>query len=194
MARRLSVEARRREIVETVQALIVRRGYRDLSLREVARECGMSAPGLIHHFPTMEDLLEAVLEHRDETDMAAIGVSDAGGRSVEELVDAAVAYYAQRSDDQQMFDALEVEALDPRHPAHDWYVRRNDRVLEALRPAIEREFADPDLAMRLLRYLIDGMRLSISRSSDPAEFATGATAVKSLLVHGLERKQVPADS
>lgn len=186
MARRLSVEARKREIVETVQDLIVRRGYRDLSLREVARECGMSAPGLIHHFPTMEDLLEAVLEHRDEIDMAAIGVGDAARRPLAELIDAAIAYYAKRSEDQRMFDALEAEALDPRHPAHEWYQQRNARVLEALRPAVEREFADPDTAMRLLRYLIDGMRLSISRNSDPSEFATGATAIKSLLWQGLK--------
>lgn len=193
MARRLSVEARKQEIVETVQDLIVRRGYRDLSLREVARECGMSAPGLIHHFPTMEDLLEAVLEQRDETDMAAIGADDAAGRSLTELIDAAIAYYAERSEDQRMFDTLEAEALDPGHPAHEWYLRRNARVLEALRPAIEREFADPETAMRLLRYLIDGMRLSISRSSDPTEFAAGATAIKSLLWHGLERVNTPVE-
>ena len=188
MARRLSVEARRQEIVETAQALIVRKGYRDLSLREVARECGMSAPGLIHHFPTMESLLVAVLEHRDETDIAAISAGDPAELSLEAMIDAAIDYYAARPDDQRTFDALETEALDPSHPAHEWFVRRNAQVIEALRPSLEREFADPDTAMRMFRYLLDGMRLNRNRNPDQSNFAVEAKAIYSLLQHGLERR------
>jgi AcrR family transcriptional regulator len=182
------VDARKKEIVETVQSLIVSKGYRDLSLREVARECGMSAPGLIHHFPTMESLLEAVLEHRDETDMAAISAGDMTGRPLDELIDAAIAYYSERVDDQRVFDALESEALDPNHPAHDWFVERNARVIETLRPSIEREFADPDTAMRLFRYLLDGMRLNRAQNPDQPNFAVDAKTIYGLLQHGLERK------
>lgn len=188
MARRLNVDARKKEIVETVQALIVRKGYRDLSLREVARECGMSAPGLIHHFPTMESLLEAVLEHRDETDMAAIATGDPTEHSLLELIDAAIEYYSARLDDARTFDALESEALDPNHPAHDWFVRRNARVVESLRPSIEREFADPDTAMRMLRYLLDGMRLNRTQNPEDSNFAVEAKAIYSLLEGGLERR------
>ena len=188
VARRLSVENRKKEIVETTQALIVRKGYRDLSLREVARECGMSAPGLMHHFPTLESLLEAVLEHRDETDMAAIRTGDPEERTLAELIDAAVAYYSEREDDVGTFDALETEALDPNHPAHDWFVNRNERVVESLRPFVEKEFADPETAMRLLRYLLDGMRLNRSRIADQPNFAIEAKAIYSLLQRGLEHR------
>jgi AcrR family transcriptional regulator len=187
VARRLSVEARRKEIVSTAQDLIVRKGYRDLSLREVARECGMSAPGLIHHFPTLDSLLEAVLEHRDETDIAAITVGDPD-RTLAEVIDSAISYYAERPDDQRTFDALETEALDPQHPAHEWFVKRNDQVTESLRPLLEREFADPETALRLLRYLLDGMRLNRSRNPDQPNFAVEARTIYSVLRHGLERK------
>lgn len=188
MARRLSVEARRKEIVSTAQDLIVRKGYRDLSLREVARECGMSAPGLIHHFPTLDSLLEAVLEHRDETDIAAITVGDPD-RTLAEVIDSAISYYAERPDDQRTFDALETEALDPQHPAHEWFVKRNDQVTESLRPLLEKEFADPETALRLLRYLLDGMRLNRSRNPDQPNFAVEARTIYSVLRHGLERKR-----
>jgi AcrR family transcriptional regulator len=187
VARRLSVEARRKEIVSTAQDLIVRKGYRDLSLREVARECGMSAPGLIHHFPTLDSLLEAVLEHRDETDIAAIAVGDPD-RTLAEVIDSAISYYAERPDDQRTFDALETEALDPQHPAHEWFVKRNDQVTESLRPLLEKEFADPETALRLLRYLLDGMRLNRSRNPDQPNFAVEARTIYSVLRHGLERK------
>jgi AcrR family transcriptional regulator len=182
------VEARRKEIVSTAQDLIVRKGYRDLSLREVARECGMSAPGLIHHFPTLDSLLEAVLEHRDETDIAAITVGDPD-RTLAEVIDSAISYYAERPDDQRTFDALETEALDPQHPAHEWFVKRNDQVTESLRPLLEKEFADPETALRLLRYLLDGMRLNRSRNPDQPNFAVEARTIYSVLRHGLERKR-----
>ncbi|MFF1635277.1 TetR/AcrR family transcriptional regulator [Leifsonia sp. NPDC058248] len=180
------MEARRKEIVSTAQDLIVRKGYRDLSLREVARECGMSAPGLIHHFPTLDSLLEAVLEHRDETDLAAIGAGDATDLTLADVIDSAINYYAERPDDQRMFDALETEALDPTHPAHEWFVKRNEQVTERLRPLLEKEFADPETALRLLRYLLDGMRLNRAQNPDQPNFAVEAKTIYAVLQHGLE--------
>ncbi len=189
VARRLSAEARKKEIVSTAQELIVRKGYRDLSLREVARECGMSAPGLMHHFPTLESLLEAVLEHRDESDLAAIGAGDPAELSLADVIDSAVTYYAERPDDQRTFDALEAEALDPHHPAHQWFVKRNHDVVERLRPLLEKEFADPETALRLLRYLLDGMRLNRALNPDQPNFAVEAKTIYSVLQHGLEPAQ-----
>jgi len=187
VGRRLSPDARRAEVIEIAHATITEEGYRTLSLREVARRCGMSAPGLMHYFPDMPTLLKAVLAHRDEVDIAAI--SGAGGeddeRTVTELIDAAAAYYADRLAEIRRFDALEAEALDPNHPAHAWFAERNRRNLELLRPAVEREFDDPDTVMRLLRYVIDGVRLSWMHAPGEIDFTADWTAVRSLLDHGL---------
>jgi len=188
VARRLSPDARRAEIIEVAHATIAKEGYRGLSLRELARRCGMSAPGLMHYFPDMPTLLEAVLAHRDEVDIVAIiGGADPGEdhRSVAELIDAAAAYYAQRLAEIRQFDALEAEALDPNHPAHAWFTERNQRNLELIRPAVEREFDDPDTVMKLLRYLFDGLRLSWMRSPDDIDFTADWAAVRSLLDRGL---------
>jgi AcrR family transcriptional regulator len=187
MARRLSVAARRAEIVETAQRLIAAKGYRELTLREVARECGMSAPGFMHHFSSLEELLVAVLEHRDAVDVDAITGGSVAERSLSQVLESTVAYYSARPNDQQRFDALEAEAVaDPSHPAHEWFLARNERILAAIRPVLEREFADPDTASRMLRYVIDGMRLNRLRAPRATDFETDARAVYALLTRGLE--------
>ena len=185
MGRRLSPDARRAEIIEVAHATITREGYHSLSLRELARRCEMSAPGLMHYFPDMPTLLEAVLAHRDEADIVAITGADGEERTVGELIEAAAAYYADRLAEVRRFDALEAEALDPSHPAHAWFTERNRRNLELLRPAVEREFDDPDTVMRLLRYVIDGVRLSWMQAPGDIDFVADWTAVGALLDHGL---------
>ncbi|MFE6030687.1 TetR/AcrR family transcriptional regulator [Streptomyces niveus] len=164
MARRLTPEARRAEIIEVARTAITEDGYRSLSLRGLARRCGMSAPGVMHYFPDMPALLEAVLDHRDETDLAAI--IDARGPDVTlvELFDAARAYYVARSAEVRNFDTLEAEALDPNHPAHDYFVRRTERTFEQLRPYIDREFENPGEVGTVVRLLLDGSRVARLRS------------------------------
>ena len=168
MSRRLSPEARRAEIVKTARKLIAQEGYRSLSLREVARRCDMSAPGLMHHFPDMPSLLQAVLESRDEDDIAHILAAVPEAPSFEDVVEAAFTYYA---DDPEVagFDALEAEAIDPSHPAHAYFVDRDDRVYQAMQPIIERQFDNPDRALTLLRVVMDGLRLR--RMRDPENFS-----------------------
>nr|MYU47886.1 TetR family transcriptional regulator [Streptomyces sp. SID7803] len=60
--------AKREEILDQAMAMFGEAGYRGASLRVIATRCGISHPGLLHHFPTKESLLLAVLEHRDAVD------------------------------------------------------------------------------------------------------------------------------
>src|SRR4051794_13431713 len=64
--------AKRQDILDQATALFGEAGYRGTSLREIAARCGLSHPGLLHHFPTKESLLLAVLEHRDAEDQVRI--------------------------------------------------------------------------------------------------------------------------
>ena len=59
--------ARRRLIVDTATRLIARNGSRGTSLAQIARESGVSQPGLIYYFPTKEALIQAVVDHRSHT-------------------------------------------------------------------------------------------------------------------------------
>lgn len=165
MARRLTPEARRAEIVAVAQAALASDGYHALSLREIARRCGMSAPGVMHYFPDMPILLTAVLDHRDQTELAPFLPPNEPSSSLLGLLEAARKYYAAHAESARSFDLLEIEALDPRHPAHDYYLKRNERSLERLRPQVEREYEEPDHVLRVLAILLDGTR--VRRLRDP---------------------------
>ena len=189
MARRLTPEARRAEIIEVAHAVISDEGYRALSLRELARRCGMSAPGLMHYFPDMRSLLDAVLEHRDEQDLAAMGVmTDTNDQPLDQKIEEALRYYEIHSDESRRFDVLEVEALDPSHPAHEFFQHRDDRNMALIRPHFEREFVDPDAAIQMFRLVLDGLWLRSVRN--PHQDRVEAwREVQHLVFAGLERRK-----
>jgi AcrR family transcriptional regulator len=57
---------RRARIVATAFEFFGTRGYHGVSMLEIADACGVTRPGLLHHFPTKEAILEEVLKMRDE--------------------------------------------------------------------------------------------------------------------------------
>jgi AcrR family transcriptional regulator len=59
--------------------VIVRDGLLSLTLEAVAKEAGLSKGGLLHHFPSKEALLAAMIEHflqRQEDEMLALVAAD----------------------------------------------------------------------------------------------------------------------
>lgn len=58
-------EARRKLIIEAATRLLARNGSRGTSLGDIATAAGVSQTGLLHHFPSKEHLLHAVLDNRD---------------------------------------------------------------------------------------------------------------------------------
>ena len=187
MRRRLSPERRREEILDVARRVIDEEGFAALTLRGIARRCDMSAPGLMHHFPTLEDLLEAVLERRDTEDVLFLKAQLGPDTGLLELIDQAMRYYDERIDEAHRFDALELEALDPSHPAHDYFERRRGQVLERLRPVVEQEFDDPEAVMALLRAVMVGMRVAPPTGSG---LASGWAPIRRALA-SLPRKQGP---
>ena len=57
--------ARRQQILDAAFDLFAAHGYRSATLAMVAEAVGLTEAGVIHHFPTKEALLLAVLEARD---------------------------------------------------------------------------------------------------------------------------------
>lgn len=55
---------RRAEILAAATEAIASKGFRGTSLADIALVVGVSQPGLLHHFPSKEQLLLAVLEQR----------------------------------------------------------------------------------------------------------------------------------
>jgi AcrR family transcriptional regulator len=157
--------AKRREILDHAIALFGEVGYRAASLREIATRSGISHPGLLHHFPTKEALLLAVLAHRDEVD-GELFSGATGVDALRRLVDL-VRLNTGRRGVVELFTVLAAEATAADHPAHPFFVERYRRTLAgveraylaarsagALRPEIE-----PARAARHLVALMDGLQI-----------------------------------
>jgi len=59
--RRLQPEDRRRQLLERGAELFARHSYDELSMREIAREVGISKPLLYHYFPSKRAFFQATL-------------------------------------------------------------------------------------------------------------------------------------
>ncbi|MDX3108666.1 TetR/AcrR family transcriptional regulator [Nonomuraea angiospora] len=116
--------ARRQQILQAARELFSVRGYRGASMRDVASQVGLTLAGVLHYFPTKEDLLAEVLQHRDDIDIpwfedkwAELGSFRAAMREL--MVRNMAARGVMR-----LFVTLSAEATDPDHPAHDFFVKR----------------------------------------------------------------------
>ena len=62
--RRGDREGRRRDILHAASQILVKRGYSDLNMRDVARDAGVSAGTLYSYFATKEEIFETLLIQR----------------------------------------------------------------------------------------------------------------------------------
>lgn len=158
--------AKRREILDQAMALFGEVGYRGASLREIAARCGLSHPGLLHHFPTKQSLLLAVLEHRDATDDARLLSGRTGVAFLRGLVDLA-ALNATRPGIVELFTVLSAEATAASHPAHAYFAQRYRTAVDTVELAYEQARADGALrpgteaaaAARQFVALMDGLQI-----------------------------------
>ncbi|WP_405665627.1 TetR/AcrR family transcriptional regulator [Streptomyces sp. NBC_01166] len=159
--------AKRREILDQAMSLFGEAGYRGASLRVIATRCGISHTGLLHHFPTKEALLLAVLEHRDDVDDEWLSLG--GTTGVERLRRFAelAALNSERRGIVELFSVVSAEATAADHPAHRYFVRRYENSVAGAQLTYEqvrqegalRAGIAPDAAGRQLIALMDGLQV-----------------------------------
>jgi AcrR family transcriptional regulator len=153
----MTPQQRRQFILDTAMDVIAEVGYKGLSLRELARRCGMSAPGVLHYFPDMPSLLLALLHHRDEIDEDRLADLLAAPKDLRATLDTIVDYNVEHPQQALLYARMQAEALDPGHPARAYFDGRTNRYGEAMR-----KYVDPDAPAELLRILpavLDGLQL-----------------------------------
>ncbi|MFC7624908.1 TetR/AcrR family transcriptional regulator [Microlunatus sp. GCM10028923] len=141
-------------------------GFNSSSLREIAARCGVSHPGLLHHFPSKEALLTAVLEHRDTDERRWFPRSESGLdvlRNLIKLVEHNVTVPGLIG----LYVLTAAEATNPAHPAHDYFQRRYARLRRDTRRALHRIRDEGDLhagvdvedAATMINALVDGLQV-----------------------------------
>ncbi|MDN4480292.1 TetR/AcrR family transcriptional regulator [Demequina muriae] len=165
MAERLAPEVRRERILDTALAIIDAEGHRGLSMAEVARRCGMSAPGVMHYFPDLPTLLVALVRRRDERDTAGFVAALPPTADARTVLDAIVANIVARPRAAQLFAMVGADALDPAHPGHEYFRDRADRLAAQLATWLGDQ--DHDRARRVFAAM-DGLQAHFLR--DPEHF------------------------
>jgi AcrR family transcriptional regulator len=167
--RRLPLAERREEILKAATELIASSGFKGVPLEAFAAACGMTKAGMLHHFPSKDALLIAVLERRDEIDLTTVAGALEPARdpaSARAVMTAFVRRNLTQRSILQLYAVLAAEALNPGHPAHAYFQAR----LEEGRAMVERYLLSwhprPDLAAVELLSFLDGLQLHWLRVPD----------------------------
>jgi AcrR family transcriptional regulator len=179
-----SVE-RRAEILRATLEVIAERGYRGASLAAVAERVGLTQQGLLHHFPTKETLLVAVMAERDQWDaMPGTGLRlDLLGQLVE--------YNAMRPGIVQTFSALLGESVTEGHPAREFFTERYEVVRANMAQVLRAEYGErlpsgltPERAAPLLVAVMDGLQYQWLLAPESVDMPTAFRDFLTLLGEG----------
>lgn len=157
---------RRAQILDAAFTVFAKSGYTASSVNEIARTVGITQTGVLHHFAGGKiALLRAVLEQRDAR---AQGVLEArrGRDFLLGLVEISRAQASQRGV-VQLYRNLSAEAVDPDHPAHEYFHARLERIADAVTQAFAevredgglRERVDPRTAALRTIAMTEGLEL-----------------------------------
>lgn len=159
--------ARRAEILRAARESFAERGYAASSLRVIAERAGTTHAVLQHHFAGKEELLMAVLAQRDAEEQEQAEQQVEGLDSFARYLGELLLRHQESPELVRLWVELTVAATRPDHPAHTYFVERDERVrtliAEPMRDlAAEGELADgldPDSAATLIHALLNGLQV-----------------------------------
>ena len=193
---RLPAAERLRQITAVSAALIAECGYWGLSMQDVADRCGLTVPGVLRHVGSKSGLLIAVLAHRDLQDARSLreqlGVgedevpdewSEGGpdGVDLRQLCLATMRRNAEQPEIVRLFAVLEVEALTPSHPAHDYFVKRQRQALAAFTNLAKAGSDHPETLARQIMAMMDGLQIQWLRAPETIDLVREWESAAALL-------------
>jgi AcrR family transcriptional regulator len=132
-------EDRRQRILSVAERLLARNGWRNTSLAQIAKEAGVTPAGLLHHFESKEQLLNAVLDARDADDETHADYRS--GDLITEL--SRVPERFERAPELiGTFTVLLVENIAPDAPLHDRMHKRYSDAVDIVTEIIKRGQSD----------------------------------------------------
>jgi AcrR family transcriptional regulator len=160
--------AKREEILTSALDVIAREGFRGASVREIADAVGLSQAGLLHYFGSKEQLFVEILRKRDEIDAGQFEPGEAADlTSMREGYLRVIRHNSEVPGVVELFSRLAVEASDPTHPAHAYYLERSALIRRLFTESVAAAQAagrlddrvDPEVLARLFQAISDGMQL-----------------------------------
>lgn len=172
-------EERREAILRAAMARFAHDGFQNASFAAIARDAGLTLPGLIHHYPTKVDLLVALLAWRDaETDQVQDIHIASWKQYLQGLVEV-VRRNMRMVEVIRVFAVLNTESLTRNHPAEAWFVERTaslrKRFASVIAHAVEAGEIRADvcgeaIAAELIA-LMDGLQVLWLRSPETVDMA-----------------------
>lgn len=132
---RMSGDERRAAILEQAIWLVSEQGFSGLTVNLLARRCGLTTAGLLHHFGSKEALILALLDERDRRDrtalVEALGLTRGQELSRSEALAILTAIVARNVGQPHLVRLnamVRAEALVPDHFAREYFKLREIRV------------------------------------------------------------------
>jgi AcrR family transcriptional regulator len=168
---RETAEQRQAQILAQAVQAIGERGYYGFTIQDLAQRCGLTNAGLLHHYPSKDHVLLAVLYQLEwqesEVMRPLVEAARADGRSISSIMAVMrnmVERVAAKPDLGRFFAELQVESISAGHPAHAWARRREEQLLDLLVELISPWVTAPDVVGRLLLAIVDGLYMRWLRS------------------------------
>jgi len=172
-------DASRERVLRAALRAIATNGYRGSALAAIAADAGLTTAGLLHHFPSKEHLLVAVLAERDRLDGAQFQLAGFQGLAALDRLAELVQHNAMVPGLVQAYTVLMGESVGEDHPAREWfrerYPRRRGNIAAALRAGIEsgeiRAEVDCDAVAAEIIAMMDGLQVQWVLNPDQVDMA-----------------------
>jgi AcrR family transcriptional regulator len=171
--------ATRERVLQAALQSIAANGYRGSTLAGIAAEAGLTSAGLLHHFPSKEQLLVAVLAERDRLDGARFRLAGFRGLAALDRLIELVRHNTMVPGLVQAYTVLMGESVSEGHPAREWfrdrYPRRRANLAAALRAGVQsgeiRADADCDALAAEIIAMMDGLQVQWVLAPDQVDMA-----------------------
>ncbi|MFG3264533.1 TetR/AcrR family transcriptional regulator [Streptomyces bobili] len=159
--------ARRAEIVRAARDSFAQNGFAKASLRDIAERAGITHAGLLHHFPSKEELLAQVLAARDAEEwQQGLEQVDGPDRLAPYLAEL-IRHHQKAPELMRLWIELAAAASRPDHPAHTYFVERYERGRTQFAEGLQgtaarstlREGISPDSAAALFHAVLNGLQM-----------------------------------
>lgn len=134
---RLTLTDAQQRILEAAMEVFGTKGYTNGSLLEVGQKVGLTRQGILHHYPSKEKLLLAMLDYRDDADVAGLdGHHVPSGAAFFDHLVTTTRINTTRPGVLQAYSVLSADSVTEGHPAQqffrDRYAGLRAMIVEAL--------------------------------------------------------------